>query len=139
MWSAWSHHISFALLVAAMCISLWSCDQSGSSTPDAPIEPIEEATCVLTTDTADWYVALFYEGLYYADACTKTLPSPYRLPTKDEARILRNLDYPHRERFITSDGYTFGMPSASVSKAGTKTKYSVLGLHIKPTRIVIEF
>ena len=122
-----------------MCISLWSCDQSGSSTPDAPIEPIEEATCVLTTDTADWYVALFYEGLYYADACTKTLPSPYRLPTKDEARILRNLDYPHRERFITSDGYTFGMPSASVSKAGTKTKYSVLGLHIKPTRIVIEF
>lgn len=139
MSSQWILHRFFVPLVAAMCISLWSCNPNGSSTPDAPIEPIEEATCVLTTDTADWYVALFYEGLYYADACTKSLPSPYRLPTKDEAKVLRNLDYPHRERFITSDGYTFGMPSASVSKAGTKTKYSVLGLHIKPTRIVIEF
>ena len=139
MWSAWSHHISFVPLVAAMCISLWSCDQSGSSTPDAPIEPIVQADCVLTTDTADWYVALFYEGLYYQDACTKALPDPYRLPTKNEAKIMRDLEYPHRERFITSDGYTFGMPSASVSKAGSKTKYSVLGLHIKPTRIVIEF
>lgn len=122
-----------------MCISLSSCNPNGSDAPDAPIEPIEEATCVLTTDTADWYVALFYDGLYYQDACTKQLPDPYRLPTKDEAKILRDLNYPHHERFITSDGYTFGTPSASVSKAGQKTKYSVLGLHIKPTRIVIEF
>ena len=139
MWSTLSHHISFVPLGVAMCISLSSCNPNGSSTPDAPIEPIEEATCVLTTDTADWYVALFYEGLYYTDAITKPLPSPYSLPTRDEAKILRDLSYPHTERFITSDGYTFGMPSASVSKAGSKTKYSVLGLHIKPTRIVIEF
>ena len=122
-----------------MCILLSSCNPNGSSTPDAPIEPIEEATCVLTTDTADWYVALFYEGLYYADAITKPLPSPYRLPTRDEAKILRDLSYPHRERFITSDGYTFGMPSASVSKAGQKTKYSVLGLRLKHTTIEMEW
>ena len=120
-------------------LAFWACDGGGTVQPPEDVEPIEQATCVLTTDTADWYVALFYEGLYYQDACTKALPSPYRLPTKDEARVLRNLDYPHRERFITSDGYTFGMPSASVSKAGTKTKYSVLGLHIKATRIEIEF
>ena len=139
MSSPWLLHRSCVLLLAAMCISLSSCNPSGSDAPDAPIEPIKEATCVLTTDTAEWYVAIFYEGLYYQDACTKPLPSHYRLPTRDEAKILRDLSYPHTERFITSDGYTFGMPSASVSKAGTKTKYSVLGLHIKPTRIVIEF
>ena len=139
MSSQWLLHRSCALLGVLMCISLSSCNPSGSSTPDAPIEPIEQATCVLTTDTADWYVALFYEGLYYQDACTKALPSPYRLPTKDEARVLRDLEYPHRDRFVTSDGYTFGMPSASVSKAGSKTKYSVLGLWIRPTRIYIEW
>lgn len=139
MWSVWIRRIYFALVVGAMCTLPWSCNPNGSSTPDAPIEPIVEATCVLTTDTAEWYVALFYEGLYYQDACTKSLPSPYRLPTKAEAQVLRSLEYSHRERFVTSDGYTFGMPSASVSKAGSKTKYSVLGLWKRPTRIYIEW
>lgn len=96
-------------------------------------------TLVLSTDSAYWYVALFYEGMYYDEALTKTIPAPYRLPTKDEANVLRTLDYPHHERFVTSDCNSFGMPSASVTKAGAKTKYSVLGLWIKPTEIRIEW
>ena len=137
MWSVWIRRIYFALVAGAMCTLLWSCNQSGSNAPDQVVGSNE--MLVHETDSSEWYVALFYEGLYYADASTKTLPAPYRLPTKDEARILRDLDYPHRERFITSDGYTFGMPSSSVSKAGQKTKYSVLGLRIRSTIIEIEF
>ena len=137
MWSVWIRRIYFALVVGAMCTLQLSCDQSGSNAPDQVVGVNE--MLVHETDSCEWYVALFYEGLYYEEASTKSLPSPYRLPTKDEARILRDLDYPHRERFITSDGYTFGMPSASVSKAGSKTKYSVLGLRIRYTTIEIEF
>jgi hypothetical protein len=40
---------------------------------------------------------------------------------------------------VTSDGYTFGMPSASVSKAGSKTKYSVLGLYRRKTKVEVHF
>ena len=54
---------------------------------------------------------------------------------------MRTLEYASHsgERFITSDGYTFGMPSASVSKAGTKTQYGVLGLHRRKTTIDVPF
>jgi hypothetical protein len=67
------------------------------------------------------------------------IPEPWKLPTKDEAKVLRSMTYPHDERFVTSDGYTFGMPSASVSKAGSKTKYSVLGLWRRRTIIEVPF
>lgn len=100
-------------------------------------ELLSEVVCV--TDSDEWRIALIAEGLYYHEAVSEPIPSPYRLPTKDEAKVLRSMTYPHDERFITSDGYTFGMPSASVSKAGTKTKYSVLGLWRRPTRYEIEF
>ena len=55
---------------------------------------------------------------------------------KEEQQILT---YPHDERFVTSDGYTFGMPSSSVSKAGSKTKYSVLGLYRRKTKVEVHF
>lgn len=100
-------------------------------------ELLSEVVCV--TDSDEWRITLIAEGLYYADAVSETIPDPFRLPTKDEARILRSFEYSHHERFVTSDGYTFGMPSASVSKAGSKTKYSVLGLWRRPTRYEIEF
>ena len=96
-----------------------------------------EVVCV--TDSDEWRIALIAEGLYYAEAVSEPIPNPFRLPTKDEAKVLRSMTYPHNERFVTSDGYTFGMPSASVSKAGSKTKYSVLGLWRRPTRYEIEF
>jgi hypothetical protein len=77
--------------------------------------------------------------LYYDEAVSEPIPNPFRLPTKDEAKVLRSMTYPHDERFVTSDGYTFGMPSATVSKAGSKTKYSVLGLWRRKTIIEVPF
>ena len=125
----------------SLFVSLLACNGNDPLPDDEHIgdatELLSEVVCV--TDSDEWRIALIAEGLYYHDAVGVSVPEPFRLPTKDEAKVRRNIEYPHRERFITSDGYTFGMPSASVSKAGSKTKYSVLGLHIKPTRIVIEF
>ena len=96
---------------------------------------------VYETDSTEWRVKLFKEHLLYSEAVAVKLPAPWRLPVKTEAQLLRTLEYasPSGERFVTSDGYTFGMPSASVSKAGSKTQYSVLGLYIRQTVITIEF
>ena len=94
---------------------------------------------VYETDSTEWNVCLVATGKLYADAVDVSMPAPYRLPTKDEAQILKTLTYPSSERFVTSDGYTFGMPSASVTKAGAKTKYSVLGLWKRRTVIDVPF
>ena len=95
---------------------------------------------VYETDSTEWHVCLIATSKTYAKAVQVSIPAPYRLPTRDEATILRTLTYGDgSERFVTSDGYTFGMPSASVTKAGAKTKYSVLGLHIRPTTIDVPF
>lgn len=96
---------------------------------------------VLVTDSDEWSVCLFKEHLVYSEAVKTNLPAPWSIPVRSEAQVLRTLEYasPSGERFITSDGYTFGMPSASVSKAGTKTQYSVLGLHIRKTTIDVPF
>lgn len=94
---------------------------------------------VYATDSTEWHVRTIATGKLYADAVEVAVPAPYRLPTRDEAQTLKTLTYPSSERFVTSDGYTFGMPSASVTKAGTKTKYSVLGLYIRPTTIDVPF
>ena len=94
---------------------------------------------VYETDSTEWHVCLVATGKLYADAVQVSMPAPYRLPTKDEAQILKTLTYPSDERFVTSDGYTFGMPSASVTKAGAKTKYSVLGLYIRRTTLDVPF
>ena len=111
-----------------------------SDEPTSHSEPIgRDEAVVLTTDSTEWRVRLFAEHLIYSKAVEVNLPSPWLLPTREDAQILRTLTYPHNERFITSDGYTFGMPSASVSKAGQKTQYSVLGLWKRKTVIVIDF
>ena len=94
---------------------------------------------VYETDSTEWHVCLIATGKTYSQAVQVFMPAPYRLPTKDEAQILKTLTYPNGERFVTSDGYTFGMPSASVTKAGNKTKYSVLGLWVRPTTIDVPF
>ena len=90
---------------------------------------------VLETDSNEWRVCIFAEHLLYSKAVEVNLPSPWLLPTREDAAILKTCTYPHDERFVTSDGYTFGMPSASVSKAGQKTNYSVLGLWKRKTVI----
>lgn len=124
-----------------MCVSLSLLTSCG--TPNEPTEPEplpdSETTIILQTDSDEWRIAIIAEGLYYHEAVSQPIPEPFRLPTKAEAQVLRHLSYPHDERFVTSDGYTFGMPSASVSKAGSKTKYSLLGLWRRSTRIQIEW
>ena len=135
MWSVLRQAISFALLVGAMCISLSSCNPSGNNAPDEPIEPLTEATIIYRTDTTEWVVSLFQRSLLYSEALEVTLPPPYALPSREQAAVLRQCSFAHDERFVTSDGYTFAMPSASVSKAGNKTRYSVLGIYIRHTVI----
>jgi len=139
MWRLSPLHISFALLLT---LSLFI---SGCRHKDEPTDPSDDHSVgsnemiVYETDSTEWHVCLFATGKLYADAVQVSLPAPWRLPTREEAQILKTLTYPHDERFVTSDGYTFGMPSASVTKAGAKTKYSVLGLWVRPTTIDVPF
>lgn len=126
----------FILVLTAVVIV--SCDHIEE--PSAG-QAMLSSVVIHTTDSSEWSVCLFKEHLLYSEAVQTNLPAPWVLPTKDEASLLRTLHFasPSQERFITSDGYTFAMPSASVSKAGAKTKYSVLGLYVRNTVIVIPF
>ena len=133
------HRFMRSLFISAVImIATTSCDHSNQ--PEIKDQELT-STIVYTTDSSEWSVCLFKEHLLYSEAVKTNLPTPWVLPTKDEASLLRTLHFasPSQERFITSDGYTFAMPSASVSKAGAKTKYSVLGLHIRKTTIDVEF
>ena len=115
------------LLIAGLFIS-------GCRKKNEPSNPSEQQldaneAIVLVTDSDEWKVATFAVGLLYTDAVQVPIPAPYILPTRADAQVLKTLTYPSEERFITSDGYTFGMPSSSVTRAGQKTKYSVIGLY----------
>ena len=138
MWRQLPLHISFALLLTlSLFISACRIDEPISHSDDRFAEANE--TIVLETDSTEWHVCTIATGKTYAEAVQVSIPAPYHLPTRDEAQILKTLTYPSSERFVTSDGYTFGMPSASVTKAGTKTRYSVLGLYIRQTTIDVPF
>ena len=138
MWRPSPLHISFALLLT-LSLFISGCRSDEPTAPsDDHIVGCNEMI-VYETDSTEWHVCVVATGKLYADAVQVSMPAPYRLPTKDEAQILKTLTYPSSERFVTSDGYTFGMPSASVTKAGSKTKYSVLGLYIRPTTIDVPF
>ena len=137
MWRPSSLHISFALLLTMSLFISCRKDEPTVHSDDHIVGGNEMV--VYETDSTEWHVCLVATGKLYADAVQVSMPAPYRLPTKDEAQILKTLTYPSDERFVTSDGYTFGMPSASVSKAGSKTKYSVLGLYIRQTTIDVPF
>ena len=113
--------------------------QSDVVAPDIDVVSKTDGVTVYETDSDEWRVQIFKEHLLYSEAAAVSLPAPWVIPSREDAAILRQLSYPSEERFVTSDGYTFGMPSASVSKAGSKTKYSVLGLWRRRTTIVIEF
>ena len=137
-----------AILFLSLSISVLTVLLSGCSKkkddPDQPSgepQPLTEAVIVLQTDSDEWQVQLFKEHLLYSEAVAVKLPAPWRLPDREEAKVLKDLSYPTQsgERFVTSDGYTFGMPSASVTKAGAKTKYSVLGLWRRKTIIDVPF
>ena len=138
MWLRSNPHISFVPAVALMLLSLSACNPSGTN-PALP-EQGTHTKVVYRTDSTEWMVSIFQSSLFYSDAVEVTLPAPFVLPTREQAAVLRELEYSdNTQRFVTSDGYTFGMPSASVSKAGSKTKYSVLGLYIRSTVIRQDF
>lgn len=120
-----------------LCMSACSGKTEEIQDPSEPTSTSE--AIVFVTDTSEWHVCLFAQHLIYSKTVEVQLPSPWLLPTREDAAILKTCTYPHDERFVTSDGYTFGMPSSSVSKAGHKTQYSVLGLWKRKTVIVIDF
>ena len=129
-----TYYVQAVLLLLSLLLCMSAC--SGRTEVQDPSEPTgSNEAIVFITDTSEWHVRLFAEHLIYSKAVEVQLPSPWLLPTREDAQILRTLTYPHDERFITSDGYTFGMPSASVSKSGQKTNYSVLGLWKRQTVI----
>ena len=145
MWYLSSHRV--CCVAAVLLLSLSLCMSACNGRTEEPANPSEQSitddgspgVLVYETDSTEWRVKLFKEHLLYSEAVAVKLPAPWVLPTREDAAVLRLLEYPHEERFVTCDGYTFGMPSASVSKAGAKTKYSVLGLHKRRTTIVIEW
>lgn len=137
MWSRFVH-ISFALLLWCLSLFISGCL---SDEPNAPSDHIDGANemVVYETDSTEWHVCIIAKHLIYENAVQVALQEPWQLPNREDAQVLRIITYPNEERFVTSDGYTFGMPSASVSKAGTKTKYSVLGLWKRRKTIEVPF
>ena len=133
-------HITPFVPALLLSLSLFTSACNGLTEAPDPSEPQStREAIVLVTDSEEWRVCLFAQHLIYSKAVEVHLPSPWLLPTREDAAILKTCTYPHDERFITSDGYTFGMPSASVSKAGQKTQYSVLGLWRRRTVIRVEY
>lgn len=130
-----------ALLSLCLLLSLSACNETEPDTSISTLSSgLDAEKTVMVTDSTEWIVRIFKEHVLYADVAALILPSPYCLPSKDEAAVLRSFTFGGgKERFVTNDGYTFGMPSASVTKAGAKTKYSVLGLYKRRTVIVIKF
>ncbi len=143
------HFVPLLILSLFISVLLNGCSKKEQNEPEQQNETevpsvedtIDTRAIVFSTDSDEWMVQLFKEHLLYSEAVAVKLPAPWAIPTKEEATVLRTLEFasPSGERFITSDGYTFGMPSASVSKAGAKTKYSVLGLYIRKTTIDVPF
>lgn len=143
-----SRHILFALLltVGLSSSALLSCSHKEEvESPDGKVHLLADSVSAATdkivfvTDSDEWHVRLFKEGVQYAQLKQYVLPSTWRLPTREEAKILRHQTYSTDagERFFTDDGYTFAMPSSSVTKAGSKKTYTIVGLWRR--RTVIEF
>ena len=136
------HRFFVRLAIWCLSLSILEITTAGCSKKDEPLPSdhfADISKMVYETDSTEWHVCLVATSKLYADAVQVAVPAPYRLPTKDEAQILKTLTYPSSERFVTSDGFTFGCPSASVTKAGAKTKYRVLGLHIRRKTIDVPF
>ena len=126
------------LLSLCMSLLLGACQ---SNEPDVPVEPQEQdynGVIVYRTDSTDWLVYIFRSGVLASEDIS--VPEPFHIPTHEEAKVLKTITYgASGQRYFTDDGYTFGMPSASITKAGSKTKYSILGLQIRRTVIVVTF
>ena len=142
------HIYSVLLLIALLSLSaLPSCSHKDEVDEPEQKELLSDSLSALTeqvvliTDSTEWRVRLFKEHVLYSELSQYALPKPWRLPTHEEAATLRHCKYPTdaNERFFTDDGYTFQMPSPSVTKAGSKQKYSILGLYVRRTVILVTF
>lgn len=143
--------ISFALLIlASLSLSvLLSCNHKDDEilTPDGKIQLLADSisenteNVVLVTDSDEWRCRVFKEHVKLEDLKLYALPSPWRLPTHDEAKVMRHYEYKTDagERFFTDDGYTFQMPSPSVTQAGSKKTYTIIGLWRRRTVIEVRF
>lgn len=134
--------VSRTSFVPALLLSLSACMLGCNGRTNDPIDEhsvdITVGTIVYHTDSTEWKVCIFRLGVHASD--NMSVPAPYHIPTHEEAKLLRRISYGEKgQRYLTDDGYTFGMPSASVSKAGSKTTYGLMGLYIRPTTIYIEF
>lgn len=135
------HILSVLLLIVGLSSwALLSCSHKEDLDVKDPEFLDEPAVIILTTDSDEWQVKLFKEHLLYKDAIALTLPEPWTLPTREEAGVLRHYTFGEgEERYCCSENRTFGMPSTSVTQAGAKTKYSLLGIYRRKTVIMIQF
>lgn len=149
-------------ILIGIMVLLTSCSKNDQNNPDDPTGGNNGSTTsglnytqgdsgdlVYEDEESEWYVHIFKSGLLYEDAVKVVLPDPWYIPMKTEAEILKQCYYPNpnqnkkhqEERYVTSDGYTFKMHNGdgSVSKAGSSTTYSVLGLRKRIKVIDVPF
>ena len=128
------HIASFvpAALLWSLSMSLSACNGKIDSEVIEPQDTVPEfiwGAMVYRDDSTEWHVWVPIVGVYVYEDYMSYVDSTYHVPTHEEAKILKTITYgPSGQRYLTNDGYTFGMPSANITKAGTKTKYSVLAL-----------
>lgn len=120
-------------LLIVLALATASCGQIENEpqgpTKEDTTQPL--GTVIYSDDSTEWRVWVPYGDVYVYDEYH--VDSPYHIPTHEEAYTLKTITYgPSGQRYLTDDGYTFGMPSASVTKAGQKTKYYVLALWRRP-------
>lgn len=123
--------IYLTILVALLVIA---CEPINPPVVQGVSSPEERASHIYTrvymNDSVEWLAYVAYEDVYAGTPVY--IDSLFHIPTHEEANILRTITFGEEGvRYLTDDGYTFGMPSKSVTKAGKKTKYSVLALHCR--------
>lgn len=130
--------------VPALLLSLLPCMSACHGHTEEPQDHSDEhfadanEMIVYKTDSTEWRIYTACSDVIYGS--DYSVKEPYHIPTRDEAKVLKNISYGDgSQRFVTCDGYTFGMPSSSVTKVGSKTKYSVLGLWVRKSVIIVEF
>ena len=131
--------IYLTILVVLACIA---CTPVTPTVVQGVSSPEERATHIYTqiymNDSIEYLAYVAYEDIL--SGTPVTLDTLFRLPTHEEAQLFKTLTYGEEGvRYLTDDGYTFGMPSKSVTKAGTKTKYSVLAVHRRRHHHVINW
>ena len=129
------------VLIAGIAALLIGCNAVEQTSPDHIADTDDMVECgvlIYRDDSTEWRVFVPYAAVYVYD--TYHVDSPFHIPTREEAKVLHTLHYGSGSvRYLTDDGYTYGMPSASITKAGQKTKYSVLALWRRSYIINITF